>query len=74
VSDYIDVCCAKIPLLSAREIAKFAGKIISLMPVVGNICKLTTKHLHHVIESRNEGWDSVLDVSRFEGAIREIKF
>jgi hypothetical protein len=72
VSNYIKVCCAKTTFLSAREKGKFTGKFVSLMPVLGYICKLMTKQLHHVIESRNEGWDSVLDISQSEGAVREI--
>ena len=74
VSQFIEMCSTKMPFLTARDLARMTGKIISLMPVIGNICKLMTKHLHHVIESRNAGWDSILDISQFDGAIKEVQF
>lgn len=59
--------------MSAREIARLSGKIISMMPVVGIVCKLMTKNLYRVIESRSS-WDAVMNVSVFEGCEQELLF
>jgi hypothetical protein len=63
----------KIPFLTGREIARLTGKIVSMMPVIGNVCKLMTKNLHRAIESRSS-WDSVLNISFFTGCFQELHF
>ena len=39
--------------LTARKVAAVVGKIIALSPVLGNICRIMTRHLHHAINERN---------------------
>ena len=62
----------KFPFVSARDMARCTGKIISLIPVLGNVCKLMTKNLHRAIECRFS-WNSVIDVSNL-GVITELQF
>lgn len=59
--------------LHVRLLAKCTGKIMSMMPVLENICKLRTKRMHMAIESRMH-WDSFVDLNQTEGSIEEIKF
>jgi hypothetical protein len=35
--------------LTARKVAAVVGKIIALSPALGNICRIMTRHLNHVI-------------------------
>jgi len=48
------------PFVSARNLAKLAGKIISMAPVLGNVCLLQTKTFYRLIEARLKG-DSYFD-------------
>ena len=41
-----------LPLLTARQLASFTGKIISMSPVMGNIVNLMTKRCYKVIQCR----------------------
>lgn len=49
------------PYSSARKLAQFVGKVISMLPVLGNVCLLQTKSLYMVIESRRS-WDARIDI------------
>ena len=62
-----------LPFVSARILAKFAGKIISLMPVVGNIARLMTRHLYRIIESR-KSWDGIFTLDLGDKCISELNF
>ena len=41
--------------MSARNLAKISGKIISMAPVLGNVCLLQTKTFYRLIEARLNG-------------------
>ena len=69
----IDYINGKLPILTARDLARFAGKIISLMPVMGNVCKLMTKHMYKAIESRLS-WESSLNIYLIPGVLDEFRF
>ena len=45
-----------LPNSSARKLAKLVGKVISLMPVIGNVARLMTRHLYKLIQNR-VSWD-----------------
>ena len=53
-----------LPVSSARKLAQFAGKIISMCPVLGKVCLLKTKVFFQCIETRNT-WDSEINISHF---------
>lgn len=59
--------------VSARVIAKVTGKIISMSLVFGNITRLMTRHLHHLIIDRIT-WDSILNLTKWPEAIAELNF
>lgn len=48
--------------VSARILARLSGKIISMTPVLGNVCLLQTKPFFKLIEMRRN-WDSKIDIS-----------
>ncbi len=56
---------------TARELAKFAGNIMSFWLPLGNIVKLMTKNLYFLIESRS-GWEIPLKLT--QAAKTEILF
>jgi hypothetical protein len=47
--------------LTARKVAVVVGKIIALSPALGNICRIMTRHLNHVINERTS-WDSFVQI------------
>jgi hypothetical protein len=49
---------------TARKVAAVVGKIIALSPALGNICRIMTRHLHHVINERTS-WDSFVQIDDF---------
>lgn len=49
------------PNLTARQLARVTGKIISMSPVMGNITSLMTRHLYMAIEKRKR-WDLFLEL------------
>ena len=61
------------PVLPVRVLARCTGKIMSMMPVLGNICKLMIKSLHRAIEARSS-WDATVDLRFTEGSAEEIFF
>ncbi|XP_053403229.1 uncharacterized protein LOC128558328 [Mercenaria mercenaria] len=54
---------SKYPTVTPRHLAKFAGKVLSMAPVLGNVCFLKTKSFYRIIESRCH-WDSALNISQ----------
>ena len=49
------------------------GKIISMMPVIGNIARLMTRHCYVVIENRLS-WDSTICLESNDFCITELHF
>ena len=49
----------KLPKITARQLAQFTGKIISMGPVIGNVSRLMTRQCYMLIESRYS-WNSFL--------------
>ena len=47
-----------LPKVTARKLAQCVGKVISMMPVIGNIARLMTKRCYVIIENTTS-WDSV---------------
>ena len=58
-------------LLTCRNLAKICGKIISMLPALGNICQIMTRHLHMKICSRT-CWDSIVLID--DNIIKELRF
>ena len=58
-------------MLSARDISKICGKIISMKVVIGNICQLMTRNMYREIESR-QLWDNTTITTK--GTKTEILF
>ena len=50
--------------LTARKVAAVVGKFIALSPAFGNICRIMTRHLNHVINERTS-WDSFVQIDDF---------
>ena len=57
--------------LTAGNVAAVVVKIIALSPTLGNICRIMTRHLHHVINERSS-WDSFVQIDDF--SIKELQF
>ena len=57
--------------VSARKLASFVGKIISLKPALGNICQLMTRKLCMLICCRR-GWDYRISIS--DACVQELRF
>ena len=62
-----------IPRVTARLLAKCTGKVISLSPVIGNVCRLMTRHCYKAIESRLS-WDGPLVCENIECVLNELDF
>ena len=69
----IALACSFFPKTSARSIAKIVGKIISMMPVIGNVARLKTRYLYFMINNRLS-WDNIFSISQYEFALDEIFF
>jgi hypothetical protein len=63
----------RFPNFTARELARAAGKIISMSPVIGNVSSLMTRHLYLAIESRIQ-WDCCLSLLFPEAVKLELQF
>ena len=59
VRSFIDKILAEFPVCTARKLAQLAGKIISMSPVLGNVCLFQTKGFFWLIETRLS-WDNRL--------------
>lgn len=62
-----------LPNVSARIVAQFTGKIISMLPVMGNVVRLMSRACHMAIESRTS-WDRKLDHVIVDSILPEIYF
>lgn len=56
---------------TARKFAADIGKIIALSPALGNICRILTRHLHHLVNDRSS-WDSRVKLDLV--SIKELEF
>ncbi|CAC5400374.1 unnamed protein product [Mytilus coruscus] len=63
----------KFPIISARQLAQFTGRIIIMSPVMGNVTSLMTRHLYFAIENR-KSWDGNLDIAYTESVLAELRF
>ena len=63
----------KFPKTTARSIAKIFGKIISMMPVIGNVARLKTRYMYSMINNRLS-WDNIFSISQFDSALDEMFF
>lgn len=62
------------PLFTARELAKFAGQIISLSPVYDCVCSLMTRNIYlAVFESRGH-WDHLMNLAFPDLVKTELEF
>ena len=61
------------PYVSARTLAKFAGKIISTKFVLGDITLLKTRFIYQCIESR-VSWDKKFNINNYNKMVEEIVF
>ena len=50
--------------LSCRNLAKVCGKIVSMIPALGNICQIMTKHMHMTICCKCS-WDEIIGTMIF---------
>lgn len=76
ISD-LEVCLQRVmgllPYVSARMIAQMTGKIVSMLPVMGNIVRLMTRRCHVAIDKR-VSWDKKLDKTALDSIVSEIIF
>ena len=63
----------KLPKITARQLAQFTGKIISMGPVIGNVSRLMTRQCYMLIESRYS-WDSFLKFDSSHLFLQELVF
>ena len=64
---------SRFPKVTARELARIVGKLISMAPVMGNICNIMTKFSSIEIASR-ESWDSELIFGHQKQVLDELNF
>ena len=69
ISDFLK----SLPKVSARLLAQITGKIISLLPVVGNVARLMTKFCLMEIENRSS-WDALLKLKFKDSIVAELNF
>ncbi|CAC5368319.1 unnamed protein product [Mytilus coruscus] len=62
----------KLPGVTARNLARIAGRIISMSPVLGNVTRIITRQLYKLIESRST-WDTIFRMTDQE-IIGELMF
>ena len=55
----------------ARNLAQSFGKVISVMPAIGNIARLMTRRCYFIIES-HETWDSIIRLTGSDFCITEM--
>ncbi|VDI00679.1 Hypothetical predicted protein [Mytilus galloprovincialis] len=60
----LDNILKKVPIISARQLAQFTGRIIHtcMSPVMRTVTSLVTRHLYFAIEN-TKSWDSVFDIA-----------
>jgi hypothetical protein len=64
---------SELPKVSARSLARVAGKIMSMHAVMGNLCKLMTKYCYMEIALR-QSWGSRLNLKFSDSSIKELQF
>ncbi|XP_071160888.1 uncharacterized protein [Mytilus edulis] len=69
----LDIILKSFSNLNARMLAQFAGRIISMSPVMGNVTNLMTRHIYFAIENRKT-WDSKLYLVYEKCVLAELKF
>ena len=62
-----------LPKVTARKLAPCVGKIISILPVIGNNARLMTRRCYVVIENRLS-WDSTICLESNDFCITELNF
>ena len=60
------------PYISARTLAKLAGKIISTKFVLGDITQLKTRFIYQCIESRFS-WDKKFNINNYYEMVQKIR-
>ncbi|XP_065922599.1 integrase/recombinase xerD homolog isoform X4 [Magallana gigas] len=63
----------RLPKITARQLAQFTGKVISMGPVIGNISRLMTRKCYEIIESRF-AWDSLIRFDSSHEFLQELSF
>ena len=61
------------PYISARTLAKLAGKIISTKFVLGDITQSKSRFIYQFIESR-VSWDKKFNINNYNKMVEEIVF
>ena len=72
VKDCIVRVISLLPYVTARQLAQVTGKIISLMPVMGNMCRLMTRYCYMTIVTR-PSWDRKMVLNDYN-ILHELKF
>ena len=70
--DVIDSVLCSLSSVSARLLARVGGKVISMMPVIGNVARIKTRFLFRCIEAR-QSWDRKFCLSD-QTVINELQF
>lgn len=73
IFECIDRLSLKFPLVSARELASLAGKVMSLYPVVGNVSQLRTRFMYMEVTKRLH-WDKVYKLAVDSSVFKEVFF
>ncbi|VDI82350.1 Hypothetical predicted protein [Mytilus galloprovincialis] len=68
----IDHVVNSLPSISARNLARITGRIVSMSPVLGNVTRLMTRNIYRLIESR-VSWDYTFKLSD-QDVINELLF
>jgi hypothetical protein len=69
----IDDITSRLPHITARKLASFVGKIISLAPVTGHVVQLKTRYSSmHICERKH--WDKLVSLSSSSRVIEELFF
>ena len=64
---------SRFPRVSARDIASTVGKVISMSPVMGNVCCIMTRYCSMEIVLRHS-WDGILRFHFPDEVLRELHF
>ena len=59
--------------VTARELSRVAGKIVSMKFVLGNVIRLKTRLIYKMIEAR-VSWDKRINLTFFHDILRELLF
>ncbi|XP_072014262.1 uncharacterized protein [Amphiura filiformis] len=70
----IDGLKGKLPYITARQLAEFVGRIISLIPVCGHVAQLRTRFSIMTICDHQTHWDKIFKVPGDSPIIEEMFF